>query len=256
MARLFDMHVHTTKGSSDSNLSPEEMVLEAERLGFMGICITEHSGPWDQHEFKAFAAKHNQVLVRAMEVETNMGHILAFGLDSYLPGIADANVLRRAADRVGGFIISAHPFRGLYSSLPSRKPLLYSGDQAAPSSIKEAVQHPVFSLVDAVEVANGGTVDNENRFALDVANELGMPVTGGSDAHSQHGVGHCITVFEGEISNQDEFMQALRCGNFYPAILSPNNKSPDGSWMPVPEPFPSLGAPNLPLGNPAGPGGT
>ena len=88
MARLFDMHVHTTRGSSDSSLSPEEMVLEAERLGFLGICITEHSGPWDQHEFKRFAADHNLVLIGAMEVETDMGHVLAFGLNSYLPGIS------------------------------------------------------------------------------------------------------------------------------------------------------------------------
>ena len=235
------MHVHTTKGSSDSNLSPEEMVLEAERLGFMGICITEHSGPWDRHEFRAFAANHNQVLIRAMEVETDMGHILAFGLDSYLPGISDARVLKKAVDRVGGFIVSAHPFRGLFNPLPQRKPLLYTGDQTIPSNVEEAGQHPVFSLVDAVEVANGGTVDKENRFAMKVAQHLSLQVTGGSDAHSLHGVGHCITVFEGEVTNQEEFMQALREGNFYPAVLSPNNKSPEGSWLPVPEPFPSVG---------------
>ena len=139
--------------------------MEAERLGFMGICITEHSGPWDQHEFRAFAAKHNQVLVRAMEVETNMGHILAFGLDSYQPGISDARVLRKTADSAGGFIISAHPFRGLHSTLPSRKPLLYSNESHVPTSVEEATLHPVFGLVDAVEVANGGTADAENRFA-------------------------------------------------------------------------------------------
>jgi len=237
LARLFDMHVHTTRGSSDSNLSPEEMVLEAERLGFMGICITEHSGPWDQHEFRSFAAKHNQVLVRAMEVETNMGHILAFGLDSYQPGISDARVLRKAADSAGGFIISAHPFRGLHSSLPSRKPLLYSNEGEVPTSVEEATLHPVFGLVDAVEVANGGTADAENRFALDVAKELGLRVTGGSDAHSLHGVGHCITVFDGEVNSQEEFMNALRAGSFYPAVLSPNNKSSEGSWVPIPEPF-------------------
>jgi predicted metal-dependent phosphoesterase TrpH len=231
------MHVHTTRGSSDSNLSPEEMVLESERLGFMGICITEHSGPWDQHEFRSFAAKHNQVLVRAMEVETNMGHILAFGLDSYQPGISDSRVLRKAATNAGGFIISAHPFRGLYSSLPSRRPLLYSGESNVPSTAEEASLHPVFGLVDAVEVANGGTADVENRFALDVAKELGLKVTGGSDAHSQHGVGHCITVFDGEVNNQEEFINALREGSFYPAVLSPNNKSPEGSWVPIPEPF-------------------
>ena len=73
MARLFDLHIHTTKGSSDSSLTPEEMVLEADRLGLRGLCITEHAGPWDRHEFQKFAALHSVVLIRAMEVEDGHG---------------------------------------------------------------------------------------------------------------------------------------------------------------------------------------
>ena len=237
MARLFDMHIHTTKGSSDSNLSPEDMILEAERLGFFGLCITEHSGPWDQHEFEHFAAQHNLVLVRAMEVETDMGHILAFGLNSYLPGIGSARELRRAVDEVGGFIVSAHPFRNLNDPRPFMKPLLYKDMPSVPSSMEEAAKHPVFGLVDAVEVANGGTSDDENRFAMKVAQHLDLKVTGGSDAHSQHGLGRYVTVFEGEIGSEEEFMQALRTGRSYPAVLTPNNRDPHGSWVPVPEPF-------------------
>ena len=237
MAQLFDMHVHTTKGSSDSNLSPEEMVLEAERLGFFGLCITEHSGPWDQHEFQAFAAKHDLALIRAMEVETDMGHILAFGLNSYLPGISNAQELRKAVDDVGGFIVSAHPFRGLLGPRRLSKPLLYKDMPSVPSSIQEAAQHPVFSLVDAVEVANGGTSEQENDFAFRVSKLLALKITGGSDAHSIHGLGSCVTVFEGEISTEEEFMNALRTGHFYPAVLSPNNRTPDGRWVPVPEPL-------------------
>ena len=234
---MFDMHVHTTKGSSDSNLSPEEMILEAERQGFLGICITEHSGPWDLHEFRAFAAQHSQVLIRAMEVDTDMGHILAFGLGSYLPGIASARELRRAVDEAGGFIVSAHPFRGLYDPRPFSRPLLYKDASEAPSEVEEAAQHPVFGLVDAIEVANGGTSDEENRFALRVASHLGINVTGGSDAHSLHGLGHCLTVFEGEIQTEEQFMNALRGGRFYPAVLTADNKSPEGSWIPVPTRF-------------------
>ena len=86
MARLFDLHIHTTKGSSDSSLTPEDLILEADRLGLRGLCLTEHSGPWDRHEFKAFASLHNVVLIRAMEVETDFGHMLAFGLDRYQAG--------------------------------------------------------------------------------------------------------------------------------------------------------------------------
>ena len=237
MARLFDMHIHTTRGSSDSNLSPEDMVLEAERVGLLGLCITEHSGPWDRHEFQRFSAQHNVVLIRAMEVETDMGHILAFGLDSYTEGIYKALKLRRELDKVGGFMVSAHPFRDLFHFRPFTKPLIYKDMDYVPSTMAGASEHPLFQMVDAVEVANGGTSQRENRFALAVAQHLGLNVTGGSDAHSRNGLGRCVTAFDGEIHSADEFMNALRSSQYYPAVLTPGNRDPHGSWVTSPQPF-------------------
>ena len=219
MARLFDLHIHTTKGSSDSNLSPEDLVLEAERLGLLGLCITEHSGPWDRHQFEQFASGHNVVLVRAMEVDTDLGHVLAFGLDRYQAGFERAEELRRAADAKGGFVVSAHPFRGVLSNPGKVRPYLYKTvADPLPSRPEEALGHPVFKLVHALEVANGGTLDRENAFAMKVAGLLRFPVTGGSDAHSVNGLGQCVTAFRDEIHNEAEFLAALHSGKFYPAV--------------------------------------
>ena len=175
MARLFDLHIHTTKGSSDSSLTPEDMVLEADRLGLRGLCITEHAGPWDRHEFQKFAAQHSVVLIRAMEVETDMGHMLAFGLDKYQSGFNKAAELRKAATAAGGFVITAHPFRGVLSGNGNRsRALIYqSVPDELPEAPEDALDHPVFKLADAVEVANGGTADRENEFALKVAGPAG-----------------------------------------------------------------------------------
>jgi hypothetical protein len=219
MARLFDLHIHTTKGSSDSSLNPEELILEAERLGLRGLCITEHSGPWDRHEFEQFASRHNVVLVRAMEVESDLGHMLAFGLDRYQPGFNRAAELRSAADAAGGFVVSAHPFRAVFSQPNRDRALLYqSVPGPLPQQPEDALGHPVFKLAHAVEVANGGTVDQENAFAMHVAELLGIPVTGGSDAHSVHGLGRFVTVFRDEVNNEQEFLTALHSGKFYPAV--------------------------------------
>jgi len=219
MARLFDLHIHTTKGSSDSSLNPEELILEAERLGLRGLCITEHSGPWDRHEFEQFASRHNVVLVRAMEVESDLGHMLAFGLDRYQPGFNRAAELRSAADAAGGFVVSAHPFRYVFSQPNRDRALLYqSVPGPLPQQPEDALAHPVFKLAHAVEVANGGTVDQENAFAMRVAELLGLPVTGGSDAHSVHGLGRFVTVFRDEVNNEQEFLAALHSGKFYPAV--------------------------------------
>ena len=237
MAHLFDMHIHTTKGSSDSNLSPEEMVLQAEQLGLFGLCITEHSGPWDKHDFQRFASQHNVILIRAMEVETDMGHILAFGMDQYLSGINKASNLRHELNKVDGFMVSAHPFRDMFPVRPKGRPLIYQHMDHVPSTVVGAAEHPIFSMVDAVEAANGATSNIENDFAVKVARHLGLKVTGGSDAHSRHGLGRCVTEFKGEIHTAEEFMNSLHNGSFAPAVLSPNGSSLTASWTPVPEPF-------------------
>ena len=219
MARLFDLHIHTTKGSADSSLSPEDLILEAERLGLQGLCITEHSGPWDRHEFQRFASQHNVVLIRAMEADTDLGHMLAFGLDSYQSGFHRAEELCRAARAGGGFVVSAHPFRGVLGKHMRERPYLYRTlPDALPQEPEEALDHPVFKLAHALEVANGGTADEENEFALKVAGLLGMPVTGGSDAHSVHGLGRFVTAFRDEIHSEAEFLKALHLGKFYPVV--------------------------------------
>jgi predicted metal-dependent phosphoesterase TrpH len=219
MARLFDLHIHTTKGSADSSLSPEDLILEAERLGLRGLCITEHSGPWDRHEFERFASRHSVVLVRAMEADTDLGHMLAFGLERYESGFHKAAELCRAAKAVGGFVISAHPFRGVLGKHMRERPYLYrSLPDSLPQKPEDALEHPVFRLAHAIEVANGGTADEENTFAMKVASLLKMPVTGGSDAHSLHGLGRFVTAFRDEINSEAEFLKALHSGKFYPAI--------------------------------------
>lgn len=217
MARLFDLHIHTTRGSADSSLTPEDLILEAERLGLRGLCITEHSGPWDRHEFAAFAARHNVVLIRAMEADTDMGHILVFGVDRYQSGFNRADELSRAAHSVGGFVVSAHPFRGVLGQHHRTRPYLYPDpDEPIPTQPDEAMQHRVFQLADAVEIANGGTSDAENDFAAAVAERLHLPVTGGSDAHSTHGLGRFVTEFPDEIFDEAQFLAALHRGDFRP----------------------------------------
>ena len=217
MARLFDLHIHTTKGSSDSSLTPEDLILEADRLGLRGLCLTEHSGPWDRHEFKQFASLHNVVLIRAMEVETDFGHMLAFGMDRYQAGYNKAAELRKAATAAGGYVITAHPFRGVLSGAGRSRALIYQSiPDPLPEKPEDALDHPVFKLVDAVEVANGGTIDRENDFAMAVAGLLKLPVTGGSDAHSTHGLGKFLTEFADEVNTEAEFLKALHSKQFHP----------------------------------------
>ncbi|MDE0823522.1 MAG: hypothetical protein OSB07_06075, partial [Dehalococcoidia bacterium] len=163
------------------------------------------------------AALHNVVLIRAMEVETDYGHMLAFGLDRYQAGFNKAAELRKAATAAGGFVITAHPFRGVLSGGHRSRALIYQSiDDPLPEVPEDALDHPVFKLADAIEVANGGTVDRENDFAMAVAGLLKMPITGGSDAHSTHGLGKFLTEFDDEVNTEAEFLKALHSKQYHP----------------------------------------
>lgn len=210
---VIDLHIHTTKGSYDSSLTPEELVKEAKRIGLDGVCITEHGGIWDRHELERFASQLDILVVRGMEINTDLGHIVVFGLDRYMSGIHRARDMRRAVEDAGGFMIAVHPFRRAlgddgFSSASRREAL---------PTVEEAAELPIFGLVDEIEILNGACNDFENFFALQVAKKLGMVGTGGSDAHSTNGVGCFTTVFERQLRTQEEFIHELRTGRFYAA---------------------------------------
>jgi predicted metal-dependent phosphoesterase TrpH len=210
---IIDMHLHTTAGASDSGLSPDDLAAEAKKRGLTGINITEHDRLWDQHRLAEFRAQHAGLFINnGMEVSTDLGHMIVVGLPQYLPGIRRAEELRRVLDDCGGFMAVAHPFRHWFDPVYFRK----QGKEPFTMTPEEAAERmPVFGLVDAVEALNGANTPRENLFALRVARALGKPVTGGSDAHSEAGIGFYCTVLERDVTTPEEFLAELRAGRFH-----------------------------------------
>ena len=220
LVSIFDLHVHTNRGSRDSSLDPEELVVEAQRIGLTGVMVTEHDG-WPRHDFEDFARSYDIVLVRALEVYTPLGHIITIGLDGHVTGfsggIETVRKLRSDVERVGGLMILAHPFRFLFDphGLHTRN-LLFEDPSVLPLTAQEASKHPIFDLVDQIEVVNGGNIEKENRLAQQVAEILQLSGTGGSDAHSVNGLGKGTTFFKGEIRNSSDLVEAISAGDFVP----------------------------------------
>ena len=213
---VLDLHVHTVRGSGDSSLTPEQLTEESLRIGLDGVCVTEHSGGWELDELSRTFAEPAITVIKGLEVQTDMGHVLVFGLSSHIDGTNNIRTLRQAVDKAGGVMISAHPFRYLFDGGQAHVNLLFDDHISHPKTAQEAAGHPLFDLVDAVEVANGSNSDRENLFALEVAQHLGMGGTGGSDAHSAHGLGRCVTIFEGDIRSEVDLIEALRARAFSP----------------------------------------
>src|SRR5580698_145853 len=186
-----DLHLHTNRGSSDSNLAPKDLVERARAIGIGAVCITEHDNMWDSREVAAIAADSGVIFLRGMEVTTDLGHVGAFGLERYVGGIYKLAELRRVVDLEGGILIANHPFR-------------YKLDP------RFSFINPDSELVDAIEVLNGACGEDENVFALKVARHLGMAEVAGSDSHSAGSVGCVTTLFDAPIKDERGLIDAIR----------------------------------------------
>ncbi len=209
-----DLHLHTLYGSACAYMDPDQLIQKAKAVGLDGVCLTEHNQLWDPAELKRLQSKHDLLVLGGMEVSTEIGEILVFGLHREVPGIHRAVCLRQAVEEEGGFLIAAHPFRfesDLFSS--------YSLDslekgRLSPEDLKALTQRPLFRLVDALEVYNGRAGVRETAFTAAVAAHLRLPGTGGSDAHAVLGIGACYTRFPERIRSEKDFLFQLKAGRF------------------------------------------
>ena len=44
---IFDLHVHSKHGSNDSNMTVEQLAIEAKLIGLDGLALVEHYKPCD-----------------------------------------------------------------------------------------------------------------------------------------------------------------------------------------------------------------
>jgi predicted metal-dependent phosphoesterase TrpH len=220
---IVDMHCHTTNGASDSALSPAELIEVAHRIGLTGVNVSEHDRVWDRYTLAKFREESGMFVCPGMEVSTDLGHVLAIGLPQYVPGIRRAADLRKELDKVGGFMIVAHPFRHWFDPVTFRR----NGKEPPVMTPENMAKLEIFQLVDAIEVLNGANTARENRFALEVANYVGKPGTGGSDAHSTSGVGIYTTRFEKQLTTLEEMLAEMHARRFKPSLGLPEGKLRD-----------------------------
>ncbi len=165
----------------------------ARMRGLDGVCITEHDALWPTDEIDRLASEMNFLVLRGMEVTTEVGHVLVFGIAQHRSEMATLAELHRIVRDEGGLMFLAHPSRR-YGSLP-------------PDDLS--------AVFDSVEAQNGteGVLQNDNAARL--ARDLRLPGIGGSDAHSVREVGVCATEFGASIGDEASFIAALRGGAYH-----------------------------------------
>ena len=189
---LIDLHCHTKVHSACSALTPDALVRAAKLRGLDGVCITEHDALWALDDVRCLGDEMEFVVLRGMEVTTEVGHVLVFGLERHDPAMAQLSELHRIVRSDGGLMYLAHPSRR-YGTLP-------------PDDLG--------ALFDSVETQNGSEGALQNDNASRMAASLRLPGIGGSDAHSAREVGVCATEFDGGVRDEAAFLSALRAGAY------------------------------------------
>lgn len=203
----FDLHVHTRKYSDCSFIGPEDLIAQAVEMHLDGIAITEHGMRWPEKEFtelRRLADPSGIVLLNGQEIYTANGknemegEFLVFGVQQSLTGQYSAEKLIEKVHSEGGVVIAAHPYK---LSRNGRSHYYGTGDR-------------VYKLqIDAIELCHPDHGDLAVNKVHKVMSKLGIPGTGGSDAHKIFTVGSCVTLFEKKVLNEEDFIREIRAGN-------------------------------------------
>ena len=209
---LIDLHTHTYPLSHDSLLSPDDLIVAAKGSRLDGVCLTEHDFFWEHDKAAELSQRHDFLVIPGIEVNTENGHVLVFGLDRFVYGMHRVHELAQLAEDSGAVMIAAHPYR---RQLPFE--LRHEGDWG--EALVLAAANPSYERVTAIETHNGRGSERENQFSRELRDRLNLPALAGSDSHELKDVGRCATQFERQITGLDDLIVELKANRFAPIVL-------------------------------------
>lgn len=205
---IIDMHVHT-RASGDSSATVDQycrLIMQYRKeYPFHGLVITEHGIYGQPMTYQKTAEKFDILILRGIEVDTNLGHLLLYGITTgFLKQIdvsrrnLDSQKVIKTINDCGGIAVPAHPFR---SSIFGR------------ALTKEEINREEISIIEEL---NGGNSGEENQKATRLIEQTGLKGIGGSDAHfaNRGWFLNCATEFQNTIDTVETLVKELRSGHF------------------------------------------
>src|SRR3989304_10352975 len=164
-----DLHVHTTY-SSDSVITPKELVFYAKKRGLTAVAVTDHN----QVEGALKIAKETDFpIIPGTEISSLNGHIVGLNVNASIPkGLGADETVDRIHD-AGGIAIACHPF----------------------ALLKGSIGEHVSGKFDAVETINASSFpfSRATRKANQLAERLRLPKVAGAGARYWPVVGKAFT---------------------------------------------------------------
>ena len=206
---VLDTHLHTDIYSDCSFINPEDLISRAIEMNLDGIALTEHDMRWPDEKFdklRRLAEPQGLTLINGQEIGTfnskngMEGEFLVFGLRKSLGSNFSSQELVERVHGEGGILIAAHPYK---LSRGGRFRYYGAGDR-------------IFELdLDGIELYHPDHNDQALKKVRKAMETLGIPGTGGSDAHKIFAVGSCVTIFENKILDEQDFIREIRFGNIH-----------------------------------------
>ena len=154
-----DLHVHTTY-SSDSLITPKDLVTYSKRRGLNAVAVTDHNYLAGAYKI---AKETDFLIIPGMEVSSAEGHIVALNIPEPIPRGLSASETVDRIHKAGGVAIACHPY-------------VY---------FKGCLRDSVSDDFDAIETINARAFPFKRSVqkAEAAAERFGLSRVGGTDAH-------------------------------------------------------------------------
>lgn len=191
MLLKLDLHLHTVH-SGDSFITLSEAIRCAKRRGLDGFAVTDHDAVMAPEKIPE---EGGVIIIPGVEVSSRDGHLLGLGVSEPVKRGLSASETVDEIHALGGLAVAAHPFDWPFRSSLSGRTL---------QGLK----------LDAVETVNSMApfFKRSGRRARALASSLGLPQTGGSDAHIADSVGLAYTLVEVESRGVKGVLRGVRGG--------------------------------------------
>lgn len=185
-----DLHVHS-EHSYDTVQSVDSIPARARACGLDAVAVTDHDTFSGSRAVPD--ATDEVMIVPGAELRTEeYDDLLALFVDGPIETRRFEDAVDRIHDR-GGLAVLPHPYRKF-----------------------DTIPEWVLDSVDAVEGLNARSKQKWNQKAARLGNDHGLPLLGGSDAHTKWEIGRAYSAVRGDVETPAELREQIRAGAVEP----------------------------------------
>jgi predicted metal-dependent phosphoesterase TrpH len=190
---VLSVELHTHSALSYDGRDPVDLLLEqAAAVGLDALAVTDHDEIDASLEAADRATDHGLVGIPGIEVTTAAGHLLALGVEEFIPSGRPFDETLDLIGDLGGVAVVPHPF------------------QKSRHGVAPHISRDQLASADAIETYNSRLLTGiANRRAERFADRRGLPTTAGSDAHIAEMVGQAVTEVAAERCSTEAILDAV-----------------------------------------------